>query len=63
MRPGLSDVRATPHCLVSELSRDDFPTFDLPSNGNNNTKCVNGLKRTKRISSTPDYISLAQKTC
>lgn len=28
--PGLSDVRATPHCLVSEFNNDDFPTFDLP---------------------------------
>lgn len=26
----MSDVRATPHCLVSEFNIDDFPTFDLP---------------------------------
>lgn len=30
VRPGLSDVRATPQFLVSALSSDDFPTFDLP---------------------------------
>lgn len=33
MRPGLSEVRTTPHCLVRALSNDDLPTFDLPKGG------------------------------
>lgn len=31
VRPGLSDVLTTPHCLVSEFSKDDLPTFDRPN--------------------------------
>lgn len=31
VRPGLSDVLTTPHCLVSAFSKDDFPTFDRPN--------------------------------
>lgn len=33
VRPGLSDVRTTPHCLVSALISEDFPTFDRPALG------------------------------
>lgn len=62
MCPGLSDVRTTPHCLVRELSNDDFPTFDLPKwvtklscSENDKVHIYKGVKNTYSYSSDLAY--------
>lgn len=54
MRPGLSEVRTTPHCLVNAFSKDDFPTFDLPISRN---------KYYKGSTKIPNHLNYLCLTC